>query len=317
VTTSNNYQAFIKYTLDGHNFTIIANDFKPVVPYNSPLVNLAVGQRSDVIVNATGAPGSSWWLRAEAGNSPSRQGCSFTDGVSTQAVAAVYYEDADPDSVPTSVTGLTVAQRNQCGNDLLTLTSALCTVPLDAEEDVHTVLLDFHFQNNGSHFVWTVNNSSFRANMNVNLLDNIIGGNRTYADNWNVYSFPSTAKAIRIHMRNFWALPHPMHLHGHDFNVLASGFGNWTGAITNGARTVVRDTFGLPPFGGGPVPGLPSYAVIQYKQDNPGVWPFHCHIAFHVSQGLYINIVEKPDEITYQVPRSIKQGCREYNDWTR
>ena len=34
-----------------------------------------------------------------------------------------------------------------------------------------------------------------------------------------------------------------------------------------------------------------GYLVVQYDGDNPGVWPFHCHIAWHVSQGLYVNLL--------------------------
>ncbi|KAM3422298.1 hypothetical protein BST61_g2657 [Cercospora zeina] len=35
----------------------------------------------------------------------------------------------------------------------------------------------------------------------------------------------------------------------------------------------------------------------QLISDNPGVWGFHCHTAWHVGQGLYINVVQKPDEV--------------------
>jgi hypothetical protein len=31
--------------------------------------------------------------------------------------------------------------------------------------------------------------------------------------------------------------------------------------------------------------------VFQIDADNPGMWPFHCHIAWHVSGGLYMNIL--------------------------
>jgi FtsP/CotA-like multicopper oxidase with cupredoxin domain len=311
--------AFIKYTIDGHVFTIFANDFKPVVPYTAQVVSLAVGQRTDVVVEAIGTAGSSYWMRAEMGNSPARDGCSFSDGVSTMAVAAVYYTGADENSVPTSANGLTVAQKQTCGNDPLPNTSAFCPVPIDP--DFELVNLDFNFVNNGTNFVWTVNNSTFRANMNINLLDHVQQGNTTFDPQWNVYSFTPTKKAVRIHMRNFWQAAHPMHLHGHDFNVLATGFGAWNGAVVNPAKSLVRDTFGIPPFrpstDGGVTPGVASYTVIQYNQDNPGIWPFHCHIAWHVSQGLYINIVEKPAEITYRIPQSIKNTCRDYNEWTK
>lgn len=307
----------MKYTIDGHVFTVFTNDFKPVVPYTAQVVSLAVGQRSDVVVEATGAAGSSYWMRAEIGNSPARDGCSFSDGVSTMAVAAVYYTGADENSVPTSSNGLTTASKRACGNDILTATSAFCPQPIDP--DFELVTLDFNFVNNGTNFVWNVNNSSFRADMNINLLDNIKNGNTTYEKNWNVYSFAPTKKAVRIHMRNLWQAAHPMHLHGHDFQVLSTGVGPWPGTIQNPDKAVIRDTFGIPPFipGVNGTAGTPSHTVIQYTQDNPGVWPFHCHIAWHVSQGLYINIVEKPAEIKYEIPGEIKNTCREYADWQK
>jgi FtsP/CotA-like multicopper oxidase with cupredoxin domain len=39
-----------KFTIDGHNFTVIANDFVPINPYSTNVITLGVGQRSDVIV---------------------------------------------------------------------------------------------------------------------------------------------------------------------------------------------------------------------------------------------------------------------------
>ena len=40
--------------------------------------------------------------------------------------------------------------------------------------------------------------------------------------------------------------------------------------------------------------------VIQYVQDNPGVWPLHCHLAWHVSGGLFMQILERAEEIQEQ-----------------
>lgn len=39
-----------KFSIDGHNFTVIANDFVPINPYTTDLITLGVAQRSDVIV---------------------------------------------------------------------------------------------------------------------------------------------------------------------------------------------------------------------------------------------------------------------------
>jgi hypothetical protein len=36
--------------------------------------------------------------------------------------------------------------------------------------------------------------------------------------------------------------------------------------------------------------------VMQIEADNPGVWPFHCHVAWHMSGGLYVNAISYPKE---------------------
>ena len=46
-----------KFTIDGHMFTVIANDFVEIEPYETDHITLAVGQRSDILVKATGSPG--------------------------------------------------------------------------------------------------------------------------------------------------------------------------------------------------------------------------------------------------------------------
>jgi hypothetical protein len=55
----------------------------------------------------------------------------------------------------------------------------------------------------------------------------------------------------------------------------------------------------------------------QYVADNPGVWPFHCHIAWHVSGGLYANMMEGPDLIEeLDIPQIMHQTCRDWAAYT-
>ena len=91
-----------------------------------------------------------------------------------------------------------------------------------------------------------------------------------------------------------------MHLHGHNFWVVAEGVGEWNGTVDT-INPQRRDTQ-LLQAGTGTEPG---YLVIQFNADNPGVWPFHCHIAWHVSTGLYMNIMERPADITETVIPSV------------
>ena len=113
-------------------------------------------------------------------------------------------------------------------------------------------------------------------------------GNVSYPDDpqWNVYNFKKNT-SIRIILRNYFPLVHPMHLHGHNFWVLAEGNGEWDGTITNPPNPQRRDTQ-LMVSG---TPDVPSYVVLQWNADNPGVWPLHCHVVVHVSAGLYINVL--------------------------
>ena len=77
-----------------------------------------------------------------------------------------------------------------------------------------------------------------------------------------------------------------IHLHGHDFAILEQAENKtWDPStmklkLTNPPR---RDVVLLPSDG---------YVVIAFKADNPGPWLVHCHIAFHISEGLGMQIME-------------------------
>ena len=78
-----------------------------------------------------------------------------------------------------------------------------------------------------------------------------------------------------------------MHLHAHNFWILAEGVGKWDGKVTNPSNPVRRDTHLMGPGSD----DAPFYSVIEFEADNPGVWPFHCHLVAHVAAGMYINVI--------------------------
>ena len=118
---------------------------------------------------------------------------------------------------------------------------------------------------------------------------------------------------MRLVVYNTFLASHPMHLHGHNFNVLAEGFGKWNGVITNQGNTQRRDTQLVQ----GGTPANPAYIVLQYYTDNPGTWPFHCHIAWHVSGGLYINTIEQDALLQKRVlPPVVANTCASWNAYT-
>ncbi|KAL8837336.1 MAG: hypothetical protein Q9176_005754 [Flavoplaca citrina] len=196
--------------------------------------------------------------------------------------------------------------------DDLTISKPL--FPFPALPNAATTLnLDITFRPNATGFnLWHVNDISFRANYNSPVLLLAAAGNTSYPDSpqWAVQNFGSNS-SVRLIIRNHFGANHPMHLHGHNFFVLAEGQGEWDGKITNYPSTTRRD---VQIVQGSKDANTPGYLVLQYDTDNPGVWPFHCHIAWHVSAGLYVNLMEQPDEIRKRsVPQTVVQTCR---DWS-
>jgi FtsP/CotA-like multicopper oxidase with cupredoxin domain len=78
---------------------------------------------------------------------------------------------------------------------------------------------------------------------------------------------------VAIEMVNHSMMAHPMHLHGHAFQVVAIN-----GALLTGA---VRDTLLVPPMGG---------VTIAFDADNPGRWAFHCHNLYHMMTGMMTEV---------------------------
>lgn len=63
-----------------------------------------------------------------------------------------------------------------------------------------------------------------------------------------------------------------------------------------------RDTFVLRPEG---------HIVLRFEADNPGVWLFHCHIEWHVDQGLIATMIEAPLDLqkTLTIPQNHIDAC--------
>ncbi|MGO0061260.1 multicopper oxidase family protein [Brevibacillus fluminis] len=76
---------------------------------------------------------------------------------------------------------------------------------------------------------------------------------------------------VLVTMRNVGSSDHPMHLHGHFFQVLRKD-----GQSTAGAP-VMKDTLNVKPG---------ETYVVAFEADNPGDWMFHCHDLHHAAAGM-------------------------------
>jgi FtsP/CotA-like multicopper oxidase with cupredoxin domain len=277
------------------------------------VVTLAVGQRTDVVFTASGKPTDAVWMRSTLGTSAFFGGCTLTDGISPEAVAAIYYQNANTSVIPTTNSSVSATAINTCLNDPLSSTIPAFPIAPPLKPQTQEII-NITYQSNGTNDLFYMNNSTFRADYNDALLLEAKMGYTKFPEEWNVYNFGSS-QSIRLVVYNYAQTgAHPMHMHGHNMYVLDFGTGMWDGTITRSSNPQRRDVQLLPNAVSATDPG---YLVLQIDANNPGVWPFHCHIAWHVSAGLYINIIERPDKIKYmQIPDSQAQTCREWGSWT-
>ncbi len=83
----------------------------------------------------------------------------------------------------------------------------------------------------------------------------------------------ATGERVEIAMRNDSMMGHPMHLHGHHFQVVEIDGKRIEGAV--------RDTVWLPPQ---------RAVTIAFDANNPGEWAFHCHHLYHMAAGMMTTV---------------------------
>ena len=84
----------------------------------------------------------------------------------------------------------------------------------------------------------------------------------------------TTGERVELVMVNQTGMPHPMHLHGHEFQVVEIDGKRFSGAV--------RDTVLVPPG---------RRVVIAFDANNPpGTWAFHCHLLYHLGAGMFTTL---------------------------
>ncbi|ANB12409.1 ferroxidase FET3 [Sugiyamaella lignohabitans] len=106
---------------------------------------------------------------------------------------------------------------------------------------------------------------------------------------------------------------HPFHLHGHTFQVLSRSpeYDDFTPFDPNN-----HTDFNDPPIRRDVLVAHPNgNFVIRFAANNPGVWLFHCHIEWHLFQGLALVLVEAPVQLqqTLQIPDDHYAVCDKVN----
>lgn len=279
-------------SLDQHPFQVIATDFVPVEPYSTNYIQIGIGQRYDVIINANQTAGNYWFRSAADANC---QSSAAREGRAIFTYAGQTVADPSTSALPNPPTGCF---------DPVTTPKIVKNVPSNTfaaqSKSMSVALGPVSVQNNT--VLWTVNGSSQIVDPGNPTIKYVAEQNNSFPKALNLIDVPSTS----ANTWTYWIIQqatgappiaHPIHLHGHDSYILGQGVGQFNAAndmsklrFTNPPR---RDVAQLPGSG---------WLVLAYPTDNPGAWVMHCHIAFHVGMGLSVQFLERKQSINLPAP---------------
>ncbi|KAG1721401.1 laccase [Suillus lakei] len=247
------------FSIDGHDLTIIEADGHLTEPLLVDSIQVLAGQRYSAVLNAN-EPVDNYWIRALS----STAGSTFDGG---QNSAILRYQGA-PVAEPTT---------NQTTSTLPLLEANLHAlinpgapgIPGYGNADINLMML---VTSAGGMFY--VNGFAFKP-PSVPALLQILSGAQDASDllpEGSVYVLEPN-KVVELTMINgeFYG-PHPIHLHGHSFDVVQST----DNSSFNYVNPVRRDTSS---FG-----NQDKQVVIRWVTDNSGPWLLHCHIDWHLEK---------------------------------
>jgi len=305
-------------SISGHSMTVIETDFVPVQPYETTQVTLAVGMRYDVVINADKDVGAYWMNATLSSNGL----CGTT--ANPYPAAILSYDGADEDQLPTEPG--TPPVDTFCGDDISRKPFIAQSAPVTEFEPKpeDTLAVSLKVDSEISRVFWEVNSSPINVLWEKPTLQYVLDKDLSFPAEANLIALPEEVKWSFWVIQNESPVPHPMHLHGHDFLILGRSeiFPNprdtpgpvrFDPAVDTARLTfenpLRRDTTVLPGFG---------WLVIAFQAGtNPGAWGFHCHIPWHMSQGLSVKFLERADLIpeVMDLP-SIKETCDVWRAYT-
>lgn len=296
-------------SLVGHDFTIISTDLVPIEPVVATDVFLGVGQRYDIIIDASEAVDNYWF-------NVTLSGTGLCGASNNPSPAAIFRYEGASDTLPTNPGTAPADSLCSDRDDFVPVVQRTASItditPAVLLNDNLAVTLSMPPLSNT--VTWFVNGSAIDVQWDRPVLEYVLEGNTSYPRSENIVVVNQQDVWTYWIIQNLSPVPHPMHLHGHDYLVLgrssplnvplsltqllalsaAGQLGGLTDlfnpadvASLNFNNPTRRDVTMLPALG---------FLVVAFRADNPGNWLFHCHIAWHVSGGLSADFVERRNE---------------------
>ncbi|CCD25949.2 ferroxidase FET5 NDAI_0G01730 [Naumovozyma dairenensis CBS 421] len=172
------------------------------------------------------------------------------------------------------------------------------------------IVLDVRMRNLGDGIKYAFFNNISFVDPKIPILTTILTSGkladdpRIYGENVNPFFFKKN-QIIEVVLNNYDTGRHPFHLHGHNFQIVqkSNGF-----HIDEQFPEELQDEMTVPYNESNPLMPIPEipmirdtvvlepngHVVLRFKADNPGVWYFHCHVDWHLQQGLAAVFIEDP-----------------------
>ncbi len=237
-----------KLHLHGHKFQIVATDGQPInspQPIKDELLNIAPGERYDIEFIADN-PGE--WLLECHGNMKGTDGMK----VKIQYEGQANYTDKANAKETLPVVDITTYGKQKPAR-----------FTLDQTYDVeYTMDLGTAMGKNG--MVFTINGKTYPDTAPVNV---------------------KKGDLVKVKFVNHSPTDiHPMHVHGHFFQVLSKNGKPITGS------SLIKDTLNVNPG---------EEYVVAFQANNSGNWMFHCHDLHHASAGMVTELKYKDYKSSY------------------
>lgn len=251
------------------------------------------GQRYDVIITANQSSiADSFRIRAQPQGSCSQ----FVPANVNNTRGILYYKDKPT----TPQTSALVASPDENCLDMPSA-SLVPWVPKDVSspvwDKVEEVGLNFPKPATAL-FRWTLNTTSMLVSWEDPTLLQVYNNQTNFTRSSGVIELPYKDQWVYLMINTTVPVTHPIHLHGHDFSILAQGSGLWNGSIVT-KNPPRRDTAMLPASG---------YLLLAFQTNNPGAWLMHCHIGWHIEEGFALQFIERYDEIRNLIDYNELQG---------
>ncbi len=222
---------FYTLRIAGHSMTITHTDGRPIMPVKVDVLHIGMGERYDLELAADN-PGR--WLIYNLADGSLVSGWQFGT-LAYEGIRSQSFNDDNPGNLQFS------------DYSLLEGLDERVVKPVAGPVDrVFRMVLSGGMM--GSPY-WTING-------------------RIYPDSEDLTI--KRGEKVRFEYYNRSMMPHPMHIHGHFFEVLG------TGRVT-GVRAK-KDTIIIPAGMG--------QGAMEFIADNPGVWIHHCHNLYHMGAGM-------------------------------